>query len=298
MTKGKALKMAIEAMEQYVKVIQHKFNAENWGDIENGGEPAIKAIKACKEVLAEQEQGSDSNKVAHLMDVYEALGVKWGDDPFRAIERLRNNEQTPVAWMNNIAYCQNRLELPDRCGEEIPLYTRPAQWVGLSEDEILKKQRGDYMKYHYTESGLKSIYLLNGYEVIETPYGKATSIVDVEGLHKLIGSSLCRKKHLTGTEFRFIRKEMGLSQSGLGKTLGVTDQALAKWEKTGRVPKTTDRFIRLLYLESINENIKIQSFIDRINETDRDDHLNMEIETTSSGWKKAARMQDYELGTT
>ncbi len=144
------------------------------------------------------------------------------------------------------------------------------------------------MKYHYTESGLKSIYLLNGYEVVETPYGKATSIVDVEGLHKLIGSSLCRKKHLTGAEFRFIRKEMGLSQSGLGKTLGVTDQALAKWEKTGRVPKTADRFIRLLYLESINENVKIQSFIDRINETDRDDHSKMEIEATSSGWKKAA----------
>ena len=144
------------------------------------------------------------------------------------------------------------------------------------------------MKYHYTESGLKNIYLLNGYEVVETPYGKATSIVDVEGLHKLIGSYLCKKTHLSGTEFRFIRKEMGLSQSGLGKTLGVTDQALAKWEKTGRVPKTADRFIRLLYLESINENVKIQSFIDRINETDRDDHLNMEIETTSSGWKKAA----------
>ena len=144
------------------------------------------------------------------------------------------------------------------------------------------------MKYHYTESGLKSIYLLNGYEVIETPYGKATSIVDVQGLHKLIGSCLCRKKHLTGTEFRFIRKEMGLSQSGLGKTLGVTDQALAKWEKTGRVPKTADRFIRLLYLESINENVKIQSFIDRINETDRDDHSKMEIETTSTGWKEAA----------
>jgi putative transcriptional regulator len=144
------------------------------------------------------------------------------------------------------------------------------------------------MKYHYTESGLRNIYLLNGYEVVETPYGKATSVVDVEGLHKLIGSNLCRKKHLTGTEFRFIRKEMSLSQSGLGQTLGVTDQAIAKWEKTGRVPKTADRFIRLLYLESINENIKIQSFIDRINETDRDDHLNMEIETTSSGWKKAA----------
>lgn len=144
------------------------------------------------------------------------------------------------------------------------------------------------MKYHYTESGLRNVYLLNGFEIVQTPYGKATSVRDVEGLHKLIGTNLCLKKHLTGTEFRFLRKEMGFSQNGLGKTLGVTDQAIAKWEKTGRVPKTADRFIRLLYLESIHENVKIQSLIDRINETDRDEYLRLEIEATSSGWKKAA----------
>jgi putative transcriptional regulator len=144
------------------------------------------------------------------------------------------------------------------------------------------------MKYHYTESGLRNIYLLNGFETIDTPYGKATSIHDPEGLHQLIGSNLCKKKHLTGAEFRFIRKEMGLSQSGLGKTLGVTDQAIAKWEKTGRVPKTADRFIRLLYLESIQENIKIKSFIDQINETDRDDFAKIEIKATPSGWRKVA----------
>ncbi len=93
---------------------------------------------------------------------------------------------------------------------------------------------------------------------------------------------------MTGGEIRFLRKEMGLSQSGLGKTLGVTDQAIAKWEKHGRVPKTADRFMCLLYLESIHENIKIKSFIDQINETDRDEFLRLEIETTSKGWKKAA----------
>lgn len=144
------------------------------------------------------------------------------------------------------------------------------------------------MKYHYTDSGLNNIYLLNGFEVVDTPYGKATSVEDVEGLHKLIGSHLCMKQKLTGEEFRFLRKEMGLSQSGLGKILGVTDQALAKWEKNGRVPLTADRFIRLLYLESINENIKIKSFIDQINETDRDEFLRLEIEATDQGWKKAA----------
>jgi len=144
------------------------------------------------------------------------------------------------------------------------------------------------MKYHYTESGLKNVYLLNGFEVVETPYGKATSIHDVKGLHLVIGRNLCSKKYLTGAEFRFLRKEMEMSQNGLGKTLGVTDQAIAKWEKTGRVPKTADRFIRLMYLETINENIKIQSFIDRINETDRDEFTKMLVEETSSGWKQAA----------
>jgi hypothetical protein len=44
----------------------------------------------------------------------------------------------------------------------------------------------------------------------------------------------------------------------------------------------------LLYLESINENIKIKSFIDQINETDRDEFLRFEIEATDQGWKKAA----------
>lgn len=28
-------------------------------------------------------------KEAHLFDVYEALGIKWGDDPFKVIEKLR-----------------------------------------------------------------------------------------------------------------------------------------------------------------------------------------------------------------
>ena len=144
------------------------------------------------------------------------------------------------------------------------------------------------MKYHYIESGLRNVYLVNGFEVANTAYGKATSVHDVAGLHRVIGLNLCLKKYLTGAEFRFIRKEMGLSQSGIGKNLGVTDQAIAKWEKIGRVPKTADRFMRLLYLESINGNVKIQKYIDQINETDREDHSKLVVEQTDTGWKQAA----------
>jgi hypothetical protein len=44
----------------------------------------------------------------HLFDLYEKLGIKWGDDPFMAIERLtaRNAVLEAVAkeaakWLNN-----------------------------------------------------------------------------------------------------------------------------------------------------------------------------------------------------
>ena len=91
------------------------------------------------------------------------------------------------------------------------------------------------MPYHYKESGLQNVWLLNGYEAVKTSQGESVVIHDLEGLHTVIGEALCSKKRLTGTEFRFLRKELELSQGGLGLLLGVSDQAIAKWEKTGKV---------------------------------------------------------------
>ena len=56
MTKDEALKMAIEVMEKYVGVVQHKFNAETFGDIEDCGKPAREAIQACKEALKDKNK--------------------------------------------------------------------------------------------------------------------------------------------------------------------------------------------------------------------------------------------------
>ena len=48
--------------------------------------------------------------------------------------------------------------------------------------------------YHYTECGLNNIYLVNGYYIIETKRGKAVSINDVDGLHRVIGMFLVSLK--------------------------------------------------------------------------------------------------------
>ena len=139
--------------------------------------------------------------------------------------------------------------------------------------------------YHYTESGLMNVWLANGYTVRKTKYGEGVSIHDADGLQRAIAHALTNKPHLTGTEVRFLRKEMGLSQRGLGELLGVTDQAVALWEKKGRLPKTADRLLRLIYVEHDNGNAPIRATIQRINDIDQQSYEQIIAEETKGGWK-------------
>ena len=139
--------------------------------------------------------------------------------------------------------------------------------------------------YHYTEGGLINIWLANGYTVRKTRYGDGVSIHDVDGLHRAIAHTLANKPHLTGAEVRFLRKEMGMSQRGLGELLGVTDQAVALWEKKGRLPKTADRLLRLIYVEHEGGNVPIRATIQRINDIDQQGDEQIIAEETKGRWK-------------
>ena len=139
--------------------------------------------------------------------------------------------------------------------------------------------------YHYTESGLTNVWLANGYTVRKTKYGEGVSIQDADGLHRALARVLSNKARLTGTEVRFLRKELGLSQRGLGELLGVSDQAVALWERKGRLPKTADRLLRLIYVEHDRGNAPIRTTIQRINDMDSQDREQIIAETARGGWK-------------
>ncbi len=137
----------------------------------------------------------------------------------------------------------------------------------------------------YKGAGLKNIYLTNGFHKKKTPYGMATSVDDVEELHQAIGEFLVNDKPtLTGAEFRFLRKELNLAQKKLGALMGLGEQAVAKWEKTGRVPAYADRFIRLIYKESVEGEIHVQSLMNHLNEVDQLKDQKLVFEHTQSGW--------------
>ena len=48
-------------------------------------------------------------------------------------------------------------------------------------------------EYHYVECGLPNVWLRNGFEKKQTPYGEGVSISDIEGLHRCISRTLCDK---------------------------------------------------------------------------------------------------------
>lgn len=114
-----------------------------------------------------------------------------------------------------------------------------------------------FPSYLYTESGLTHVWLANGFTLRKSKFGPGVSIHNVDGLHRALARALSQKPLLTGTEVRFLRKEMGMSQHGLGELLGVTGQTVALWERKGRLPKSVDRLLRLIYVEHDKGNTPI-----------------------------------------
>jgi len=144
-------------------------------------------------------------------------------------------------------------------------------------------------KYHYTQAGLDNVWLVNGFEVVEAPYGKGIAIENVKGLHQAIGIALTEKpRSLTGQEFRFLRKELELSQNRLGELMGKTSQTIANWEKSDEVPETAGLLIRHIYKQTTNGRESYVELVDHLKNVDLEIYNGeLAFQETEAGWKKA-----------
>lgn len=142
--------------------------------------------------------------------------------------------------------------------------------------------------YHYTDSGLENIYLANGFEIHETPYGGGVSIVDTAGLHRQIGRWLIDlPKPLSGAELRFLRLEMELSQAKLAAVIGSEEQTVRRWEKARAkaMPGPADRMLRLLYNEYIGGDGSVRARVDRLAELDQIQQARAELRRDEADWE-------------
>ena len=140
--------------------------------------------------------------------------------------------------------------------------------------------------YHYTDGGLRNVWLVNGYARHKTPFGEGVSIHDLDGLTVAICTTLTKKPcPLTGTELRYLRSGgMLLSQPALGKLMGADAQSVARWEKTGRVPKWADKLVRLLYVAHADGNVPIRRAMERIRVVERLTNQRIVVEEARGKW--------------
>ena len=125
-------------------------------------------------------------------------------------------------------------------------------------------------KIPYRGCGLDDVYLVGGYEVVSTPHGEGIAIRDMDGLHRAIGEHLAtQKKELSGRELRFLRKEMDLTQSELGRFIGLSSQQVARWEKAQQpISGPAEFLLRKLYLEHIDGKASLKELVEELDSTD------------------------------
>ena len=102
--------------------------------------------------------------------------------------------------------------------------------------------------YHYRASGLDYVFLLNGVTMRQTPYGPMVAVKNPHGLHRAIGLHIVENpKPMAGLEFRFLRKQMGLTQRQLATWMRTSEQTVANYEKGKTEPGPADAFMRMAY---------------------------------------------------
>ena len=151
--------------------------------------------------------------------------------------------------------------------------------------------------YHYTDGGLRNVWLANGYEITQTPYGEGVSFHNLEGLTRSICMALTRKASpLTGAELRYIRSAgMLVSQPALGKLMGIDGQSVARWEKTSKVPLWADKLVRLLYTAQVNGDEPIAKAVERIKTVERLIKQKIVVRESRGQWRPS--LQDDDLVT-
>ena len=151
--------------------------------------------------------------------------------------------------------------------------------------------------YQYTDGGLRNVWLANGYEIKKTPFGEGVAFHNLDGLTTSICIALTKKAGvLTGSEFRYIRSAgMLLSQPALGKLMGIDGQSVARWEKTGKVPKWADKLVRLVFLAQAQGNEPISSAVERVKTVERLVKQRIVVKESRGQWNPS--LQDEKVAT-
>lgn len=147
--------------------------------------------------------------------------------------------------------------------------------------------------FRYIDSGLDYVYLTNGYQVEDTPYGMVYKIEAIDQLHEAIADDiLSSNRPIRGQELRYLRGMLGLSQEALGAILSKSRATIAKWEgkRTEQIDETADKLLRSFYDMQMNGSELAKQLLDLFKRVDEfeNGYTDDVFESQDGNWKRAA----------
>lgn len=148
--------------------------------------------------------------------------------------------------------------------------------------------------HHYKECGLDHVYLVNGYTPTKDADGNEVIVIDdVAGLHLAIREGVVDlARPLTPKEFRFLRREIDVSQRQLALIVGVDEQTVSMWERAqSPIQRSAELLLRAWVRECDSEKPSVREMTERLNALDRELYAlekRFEFSRTGSTWQKAA----------
>jgi hypothetical protein len=77
--------------------------------------------------------------------------------------------------------------------------------------------------------------------------------------------------------------------------LGIDGQSVARWEKTGKVPKWADKLVRLVFLAQAQGNEPISSAVERVKTVERLVKQRIVVKESRGQWNPS--LQDEKVAT-
>lgn len=108
-------------------------------------------------------------------------------------------------------------------------------------------------RYHYTAGGLPNVWIMNMKVEIDDEGERVFHIPNLRSLHRVIAESIVfRAAGMSGSELRFLRSEMGLTQAELGDILHKEGLTVGRWERGEHpIDANAETVIRLLAVERL-----------------------------------------------
>jgi transcriptional regulator with XRE-family HTH domain len=107
--------------------------------------------------------------------------------------------------------------------------------------------------HHYTECGLQNVYINGILPVVDAEGHNIIVVSRVNQLHRVIAEGIVsHPKGMVGAELRFLRSEMGYTQSELASFVHRDKQTIGRWERSEiEIDSVAEAVIRKMAIEKL-----------------------------------------------